>query len=179
MEKTKKKKVAPKKHPGGRPTKYKPQYAEEMIKFFDCVKFNRVVKSEKTTIKSNGTKEIWTEYMYQTNDLPTFAKFARKIGVSHDALADWVDVKWPKDYEKKELAGKHKYPEFSEAYNSCKQLQKEFLIDNAIKGFIPPATYIFTAKNISDMRDKQEVDLTSKGKFIAGFKMIAPGMAEK
>lgn len=174
-----KKKTSPKKHAGGRPSKYNPKYAKEIVDFFNCPKFNRVIKSEKITTKSNGTQERWIDYMYQTNDLPTFNKFAMKIGVNEDTVVEWAKAKYPPTYEKKELQNKLKHPEFSASYNIAKHLQKEFLIDNAIKGHIPPATYIFTAKNISDMRDKQEVDLTSKGKFIAGFKMIAPGMAEK
>jgi len=126
------------KHPGGRPTKYKPEYCEQIVKFFACPKNERVVKSI-TTGKNEYEK---TEYTTIPNELPTFAKFARSIGVAYDTVCDWVKV----------------HPEFLHAHNEAKRLQEEFLIDNGLAGLYPPASYIFTAKNITTMRDKTEVE---------------------
>ena len=62
-----------------RPTKYKDSYCKEIIKFFDIPKSERVVKSVIT-----GKNEYErTDYESKPNELPTFAKFARKIGVYH------------------------------------------------------------------------------------------------
>jgi hypothetical protein len=136
-----------------RPSKFKPEYNDLIVKFFSGKKYKRYVKSEKTTTKSNGTTETWREYGYMCNDLPTFSKFATKIEVDDDTLENWA-----KEENKK------KYPGFFGAYNKCKQLQKEFLSDNALKGFHPPATFIFVAKNITDWKDRTENDVTSAGK---------------
>lgn len=131
---------------GGRPSKYKPEYCIDIIKFFSVEKNHRWIKKERTTIKSNGTEETEKEYGYMANDLPTFDKFARSIEVNGDTIVAWTK----------------KYPEFSAAYNTAKELQKEFLIDNGLKGLYPPATMIFVAKNITDMKDKTETELTGK-----------------
>jgi hypothetical protein len=131
-----------KKHAGGRPTKYKPRYCEALIKFFAARKSKRVLKAH-ITGKNDYEKD---EYETVPNELPTFAKFARKIGVNGDTIVEWAK----------------KYKEFSAAYNVAKELQKEFLVDNGLAGLYPPASFIFTAKNVTDMRDKQEVEVTGK-----------------
>jgi hypothetical protein len=130
----------------GRPTKYKKEYCEEIIAFFGVDKTRKEVKAV-ITGKNEYEK---TEYETVPNDLPTFAKFARKIGVNGDTL-----VKWAK-----------KNKDFTAAYNMAKELQKEFLVDNGLAGLYPPASFIFTAKNVTDMRDKTETDITSGGKKI-------------
>ena len=123
--------------PGGRPSKYKPEYCSQIIAFFDIPLSERVLKSH-TTGKNEYEKD---EYIDKPNPVPFFSKFARVIGVHVDTLNEWCKV----------------YPEFSEAYNTCKDIQKEFLIGNGLSGLYPPASFIFTAKNITDMRDSQEV----------------------
>jgi len=147
----------------GRPSKYYPKIPEEMILFFSCPKKVQYVKSRKTTTKANGTSEIWEEFAYIANDLPTFFNFSRQIGVRYNLFVKWRRTK----------------KEFEIAYNDCKELQKQFLVDNGLQGLHPPATYIFTAKNITDMRDKQELDHTSNGKEIVGFTYVMPKLDAK
>ena len=127
-----------------RPTKYKGSYCKEIVQFFAIPKSERVVKS---VITGKNDYER-TDYESKPNELPTFAKFARKIGVNGDTIVAWTK--------------KHK--KFSAAYNMAKELQKEFLVDNGLAGLYPPASFIFTAKNVTDMKDKTETDITSGGK---------------
>lgn len=163
-----KKKTAIVKKPSGRPSKYKPQYCEEIITFFNGPKNKQVIKSEKTITKSNGTTETFKEYMWIAEDLPTLNKFARSIGVTHDTLLEWAKP-----------INKNKYPNFSVSYNTAKELQKEFLTDNGLKGLYPPASFIFVSKNVTDMKDEQKVDHTSKGKRIEGFNYVKPNGINK
>ena len=130
------------KHPGGRPSKYEDQHCADIIRFFSVAKNKQIVKSV-TTGKNEYEK---TEYTTVPNDLPTFAGFARKIGVNGDTVVEWTK----------------KNAEFSAAYNVAKELQKEFLVDNGLKGLYPPASFIFVAKNVTTMRDKQEVESTKR-----------------
>ena len=59
---------------------------------------------------------------------------------------------------------KKKNETFGNAYKKVKQIQKECLIVGALKGIFNPTAFIFTAKNITDMRDHTKIDHTSGGK---------------
>jgi hypothetical protein len=140
----------------GRPTKYRKKYSKELIAFFDVQMSKTYVKSEKIVKKANGTEEKRVEYGIMAEDLPTLEKFARKIKVNDDTLVEWAAAKTKK--------GKLKYPEFSAAYKIAKNIQKEFIVQNGLKGFYPSNFAIFVATNFTDMKDQQAVDHTTKGK---------------
>jgi hypothetical protein len=142
------------KHAGGRPAKYKAKYCKEIISFFDIEPIKEI---DVKLIQKNGsvietTKEV-------AENLRFFSSFARKIGVCHDTLLEWCK--------------RHK--EFSESYKICKELQKEHLIICGLKGFYNPAAFCFTAKNITDMRDKQEFEHSAD----AALTQILSSIAEK
>ncbi len=139
--------------PAGRPTKYKKDFCDELIKFFDIEPYGEV--AHKTTDKKSGRTYI--DYDYRANDLPTFEHFAHSIDVHVDTMIEWASTTYPEDHKK---AGKLKHPEFSEAYKKAKQLQKHILITNAMQGLYNTTFSIFLAKNITDLRDKKELDLT-------------------
>jgi len=131
------KKPAPKKkwngkgkHPGGRPTKFYPEICEELIDWFD--------------------QEPWDELNGKRipRKLPTLIAFARakKIGLS--TIYDWIDSKHS-SYQK----------EFSEIYTQrAKEAQREVLTQNALQGLYNPVFSKFLAINITDMRDKQDIE---------------------
>lgn len=128
--------------PGGRPTKYKPEYCDEIVEFFSVEPTREV---EVVTIDKKGNESV--RYEQKPNPLPQLVHFAAKIGVDDDTIVEW--------------AKKHK--EFSAAYNKTKRLQKAFLIENGLHaGRYAPAFAIFTAKNITDMRDVIETEITGK-----------------
>lgn len=64
--------------------------------------------------------------------------------------------------------------EFCGSYNDCQAIQKETLISAGLSGKTNPAFTIFTAKNITDMRDRTETDITTGGEKIAGINYIVP-----
>lgn len=81
--------------------------------------------------------------------LPTFEKFATMKNLCVDTLYAW------KNDENK--------PEFSDAYKKCQNKQKEFLIQRGLAGDINTTFAIFVSKNITDMKDKTEVDNNING----------------
>lgn len=136
--------------PAGRPTKYKPEYCQAIIKFFDVEPYED--KPLDHYDKDGNVK--WTDYKRVANRLPTLRNFAKSIEVSIDTVYEWI-----KQHE-----------EFSDAFTHAKDLQKWFLIENGLNGCYNPMFAIFTAKNITDMRDKQEVD---NNVFITGFEKLS------
>lgn len=117
-----------------RPTKYRPEFCKSIVRYF--------------------------EDTVAQNELPFLSKWARQEAkVCEDTAIEWTKAK-EKNFDGEEVL---KYPEFSESYKKAKDIQKEFLIKMALAGKYNPTFAIFTAKNITDMRDQKDVDLTSKG----------------
>jgi len=129
-----------KKNLGGRPTKYNEKYCKEILEFFSIP---TTYEQEVTNINKK-TGEEYTTFVEKPNKLPTFEGFAKKIKVDLDTLKNWTRV----------------HEEFAEVYEKCKQLQKDFLVQNALLGYYNTTFSIFLAKNITDLRDKIECDQT-------------------
>lgn len=126
----------------GRPSLYKPEYCDQIIAFFDQPKTRQILKSH-TTGKNDYEKD---EYITVPNELPTISKFARSIKVSKSTIYEW--------------AKEHK--EFSDTLQEVSELYKEFLNDNALAGYYNPIYSKFVAINTTDMKDKQETEITDK-----------------
>lgn len=124
------------KHPGGRPTKYKPEYCQAILDYFN--KSATTVK-QKTYVTKNGTEIV--EEVEKANAMPTIEGFARSIEINTESVTNWV-----KDHE-----------EFSDAYLRAKAMQKDILIENGLKGLYNSQFATFVAINCTDMRQKTEV----------------------
>ena len=114
--------------------KYKKSYCKKMLDFFNIA---HTVEKLEVSSDRNGEK---TKCVEKPNPLPTFEKFAVKIGASSKVLEDW----------------EKQHPEFALTCHQCRELQKDMLNDLAMRGFYNPTYTIFVAKNITDMKDKQE-----------------------
>lgn len=144
------------KHPGGRPTRYKKEYCDALIKYFNREPYFETPVI--TTYKDGSTKE---EVKLIPADLPTLAGFAVSIGVHRETLNNWANEKKKNKYgeETNELL----HPEFFDAFKRAKDYQENILVINGIQGNYNPAFAIFTAKNIIGWRDRSETDVTSGG----------------
>ena len=120
----------------GRPTKYNPIYCEQLIDYFSI---NPVLPRDMTiTTKDGVSKDFVRE---EAAPIPFITGFCRLIGISRPTFHEWVKA----------------YPNFSNAYNEIKELQKEFIIVNAMRGNHNALFSIFTLKNIAGWRDKKEI----------------------
>lgn len=127
--------------PNGRPSKYKKAYCKKMIEFFDIP---HILEIEKEKVTKDG--EVVTHIVERANKLPTFEKFAVSIGVHRDTLHEWSRT----------------HQEFSDTYSKCKNLQKDMLIYLGMIGLYNAPFTQFVAKNITDMKDTQQVEQTTR-----------------
>lgn len=134
------------KRPVGRPSTYKDEYAEELIRYFDTSVYTII---EKTDEKGNKSTEK------VLNPFPTLARFATKIGVTRETLHEWATLK--------DANGELRYPEFAYAYKRAKDFQEALLVEGAIGGMYQANFSIFTAKNVLGWRDKSEQEITGAG----------------
>lgn len=131
--------------PVGRPSSYKEEYAEELIRYFDTS-----VYTIKTTYDKEGNEKVEKVL----NPFPTLARFATKLGVTRETLHDWATLK--------DANGELRYPEFAYAYKRAKDYQEALLVEGAIGGMYQANFSIFTAKNVLGWRDKTEQEITGK-----------------
>ena len=131
------KRKPPKKKPnGGQPTKYHSKYCRQIVEYFT------IEPTRSVTVKTMTTDKMKTEVKEERPErLRFFSNFAWEIGVCHETLLEWTK----------------KHPKFSEAYARAKQLQKQHLITCGLFKLFDGKFTKFTAINITDMKDKQEV----------------------
>lgn len=133
-----------------RPTKYKPEYAKKLIKFFDVEPYEDMELPHYFNDKDHRLK--WTDYKRVATKLPTLRDFAKSINVPISTIYDWLSEKHA-SFQKK----------FSDAFTHAKEIRKDFLIQNALQGLYPPLTFKFVAVNMTDMRDKTDKDVNIGG----------------
>lgn len=110
---------------------YRPEYAEQLLSFFDVPPF-RVTEVQ----KKDGSITL----LETASELPTFAAFARSLGVTQSTLMHWEE----------------QYPEFAEAAKKARDLQGDILIQNSLRGNYSSSFAVFTAKNILGWTDGKE-----------------------
>lgn len=125
--------------PKGQPTKYDPKYCEEIIEYF-----SQPVNEEVSKDVVTKTGDVIPVIMKKPTAFKSYAGFAIKIGVSRETLHEWCRT----------------YPDFSDAYKRGKDYQENYLLINGLEGLTNPAMTIFTAKNVTDMKDKREIENT-------------------
>jgi hypothetical protein len=132
----------PRKRPGrpseGRPSNYDQKHCEAIVQYFD-VPHSEQKLIAKVTGKNDYEKE---EYKEVGCPMRFLSGFARSINVSTQTLHNWCSV----------------HPEFFEAFTRAKELQHEMLHSNSLKGLYDARYAVFAAKNMTDWRDKVEVD---------------------
>ena len=127
----------------GRPTKYKPEYCDKLIEFFDIEPWE-----EREIPHYKAGVIVWTDIKILPVRIPSLYRFAKLIGVGYRTLYDWMDID----------SGSYQEA-FSQAFTCAKEIRKDWLIDVGLSGSAPPASFKFVAVNVTDMRDKTETEL--------------------
>lgn len=124
----------------GRPTTYRIEYAEMLVRFFDVKPF------EKVQVQGKLGK---TRVELVPGVFPMLGRFAHKIGVSIQSLHNWLGAL---DDE-----GRPRHPEFLDAYARAKGLQEALLVEGTMAGAFDGRFAPFLAKNLLGWKDRTEV----------------------
>lgn len=119
----------------GRPTTYKPEYCEDLVKFFSV---EPIIYKDITVTRADGTQIDKTEF--EAAPTPYLENWLDKIGIDRSTLKRWVA----------------QHVEFSNAYKRAKELQRKFIQEAALKNCHNPAFSIFMMKNVCKWQDKEE-----------------------
>lgn len=125
----------------GRPTKYKPEFCDKLIEFFDIEPWE-----EREIPHYKNGEVVWRDIKILPVRMPTLRGFAKSIEVGISTVYDWINENHD-SYVK----------EFSDAFTCAKAIRADWLVDVGLSGSAPPASFKFVAVNVTDMRDKQEV----------------------
>lgn len=115
----------------GQPTKYKVEYATQLVEFF---------ASAKVIMGDEGA---------EANIFPTLARFACNIGVHRETMINWANATDAND--------NLKHPEFFDAYKRAKEYQEAFIYEGGMSGAVNPTFAIWSAKAILGHRDTETV----------------------
>lgn len=135
-------KTQAKKRPVGRPTKYKPEYCQDIIEFFESHPLT--ITKVKTIRHKDGSVE---EEEYEAPGKPPLLyRYAQKLGVTRDTLHEWGT----------------QHPDFSDALKKAKDIQAGFIVDNAMTDIGPTTFSIFMMKNNHNWSDRVEQKVETK-----------------
>lgn len=144
----------------GRPTKYRPEYCDLIIKFFKDAE--PWYEYPVTVYNKDGS--VQKEYMERKPNPPPFlTTFAREVlGVHRDTLYGW----------------KEDHADFSYALKICEGIVEEFLIENGLLGMYAPAFCIFAAQNLIGWRNRKALDVTTNGKPLSSASPTLPDLSK-
>ncbi len=110
---------------------YRPEFCQRLLAFFDVPPF-KVTEVQK--------KDGSISFVESASELPTFAAFARTLGVTQSILQDWQEA----------------HPAFAEAAKKARDLQGDILIQNSLRGNYSASFAVFTAKNLLGWTDGKD-----------------------
>jgi hypothetical protein len=120
----------------GRPTDYYPEICQKLIEYFDRK------PEEPQWYQSTPGDQGGDTVRAGGCEFPTIEGFCAKYKISKQTFHNWTK--------------KHK--EFMDAYSLARQCQQHILITNGLKGHYNSNFAKFIALNITDYKDKTEID---------------------
>lgn len=132
----------PKAHPGaakrGRPSKFEPRFADEILAFFDKEPF-----TTEDVPQPNGM----VKRQRMATDPPMLAGFAKSIGVSLDSVNRWAT-------EVTAETGGLLHPDFADAYARARELQESLIVRGGLLGLYDPRVVQTALKNLHGWQDQ-------------------------
>lgn len=182
---------------GGRPSKYRPEYPDKLIEYFEGFlkePFTKEVVSMTTTFyklsknkdgeeEGGNIKSKAETYKLVAKPVPTLFSFARSLDVNYATVNRWAEGR-KGDAPADGTADKRPfiYPEFREAYKQAREYQKQYFLAVGMGGIAPSSFAIFAMKNMIGWRDAQEsrlVDGLGNDVKMPGFIVLPSRMSEE
>lgn len=138
----------------GRPSKYKTKYCQLIVAYFTR---EHTETYEETHTNRKG--ETWTASKLRAVPVPTLQGFSAEVFVSITCLWEW----------------KNRFKDFKKAYSHAQALQLDHLATVTGLGLYNSNWAVFMAKNVSDWRDKRELEHSGD----LGFGKLLEGLADK
>lgn len=121
----------------GRPTSYRPEFAQQIVAFFDKEPFEDIPVPQPSGLVKMQRMAV---------DLPMLATFAKSIGVSLTTVNRWATAV--------NSDGAPTYPEFAEAYARARATHEAFIVRASAQGAYEPRTCMFLLKNVHGWQDQ-------------------------
>ncbi len=128
--------------PLGRPSKYRLEYAAELVRYFTREPFDNIVIDADT----GKTAQVPGKF-------PVLPEFAARIGVSSQTIYNWA-----KDIDSQ---GNRVHPEFFDALARARDLQYALLVQGALAGAYDSRFASLAAKNLIQWAEKVEMQVDS------------------
>jgi hypothetical protein len=125
--------------PNGAIQKYRPEYADMLLAFFDTPTWR--------SVEIKVGPEL-SKVVQEPTPFPTFERFAHTIGVNLNTLRDWA-LKQDKD-------GAPRHPEFAYAFARARDLQRARTVEGSLAGVYEPRAASLALKNVAGWRDQPE-----------------------
>ncbi len=132
-----------KKRGKGQPTKYKPEFCQAIIEFFNEEPYEDIEIEHFDKSRSVS----WVDKKRMPRKFPTLVEFGKSIGICYATVFNWIDKKHA-SFQK----------DFLDAFTRAKEGQKNFLIQNGLQGLYNPLFAKFVALNVTDMKDEAVID---------------------
>jgi len=127
--------------PIGRPTKYTDEMPQRLLDFFS-VDLDRDI----TVQNSTASGKVVEVAVSRPNRLPTVEGFCASIPIAKSTFQDWCKA----------------HDTFRVALGKCKVMQMNHLIQHTLEGSYNAGFAKFLAMNISEYRDKVEIETSSE-----------------
>ena len=121
----------------GRPTSYRPEFAQQIVAFFDKQPFEDIPVPQPSGLVKLQRMAV---------DLPMLATFARSIGVALSTVNRWATAI--------NGDGAPTYPDFAAAYARARELHEAFIVRASAQGAYEPRTCMFLLKNLHGWQDQ-------------------------
>ena len=127
---------------------YDPKYCQHIVEYFEEAATAPVRDLDSVVIRETHTDRLGQKRVSQKlevrricAELPTLQGFAAEIGVCSQTLLAWAK----------------RYPDFLSSYSRAKDIQFKILLDRGLTRQYDPNAFIFVAKNLTEMTDKQVI----------------------